>query len=360
MKALVLAEYGRFVLEDRPVPQPGPGEVLVRVRACAICGSDVHGLDGRTGRRIPPIVMGHEAAGEIAAVGNPAEGSVGTAAWRPGDRVTFDSTIYCGACEPCRQGRINLCDHRRVLGVSCAEYRQDGAFAEYVVVPARILHRLPDAVSFVQAALVEPLAVALHAVRRAPLRPGDAVAVVGAGMIGLLLIQLLRDAGCRRILAVDLDPGRLEKARRAGATDTIQAKGSGTDPANGTADASDPAEEIRRRTGGGVHAAFDAVGLPASLATSVASLRKGGTLVLVGNLSPEVPLPLQAVVTRELSLLGSCASAGEYPDCLERIASGRVDVTLLLSATAPLEEGPAWFARLHAGDPGLMKVVLTP
>ena len=133
MKALVLKEYRRFAIEDFPVPDVSPDEVLVRVRACGICGSDVHGMDGSSGRRIPPIVMGHEAAGEIAKIGS------GVTGWKSGDRVTFDSTIYCGECWFCRRGRVNLCENRRVLGVSCAEYRRHGAFAEFVAVPQRIL-----------------------------------------------------------------------------------------------------------------------------------------------------------------------------------------------------------------------------
>src|SRR5579863_5788301 len=132
MKALVLKEYKRFSLEEVPKPELVPQEVLVAVKACGICGSDVHGMDGSTGRRRPPVVMGHEAAGVIAGMGAEVTG------WAAGDRVTFDSTIYCGECEFCRRGEINLCDNRRVLGVSCEDYRRDGAFAEFVAVPQRV------------------------------------------------------------------------------------------------------------------------------------------------------------------------------------------------------------------------------
>src|ERR1039458_4566290 len=183
MKALVLKAYKQFAYEDVSDPEPGPDEVLVAVKACGICGSDVHGMDGSTGRRRPPIIMGHEAAGVIASVSN------GVTGWAAGDRVTFDSTIYCGHCEFCRRGLINLCDNRRVLGVSCEDYRQNGAFADFVAVPQHILYRLPDGLSFEHAALVEPFAIALHAVRRAPPTLNDTVVVVGAGMIGLALVQ---------------------------------------------------------------------------------------------------------------------------------------------------------------------------
>src|SRR5258706_4581931 len=162
MKALVLEEYKRFAHKDMPAPEPGPDEVLISVKACGICGSDVHGMEGRTGRRRPPIIMGHEAAGIIAGVG------AGVTDWKAGDRVTVDSTIYCGHCEFCRRGMINLCDNRRVMGVSCEDYRQHGAFAEFVTVPPRILYRHTVGLAFEQAALVPQFAVVLHAVGLRP------------------------------------------------------------------------------------------------------------------------------------------------------------------------------------------------
>ncbi|MCX8038732.1 MAG: alcohol dehydrogenase catalytic domain-containing protein, partial [Candidatus Sumerlaeia bacterium] len=200
MKALVLREYMKLVVEEVPKPSIGDDDVLVAVKACGICGSDVHGLDGSTGRRRPPVIMGHEAAGVIVETGR----NVST--WKAGDRVTFDSTIYCGVCWFCRRGEINLCDNRRVLGVSCSDYRRDGAFAEYVAVPQRILYRLPDLLSFERAAMVEPLSIAVHAVGLARPLLGDTAVVVGAGMIGLFVVQALRLAGCRRIVAVDIEP----------------------------------------------------------------------------------------------------------------------------------------------------------
>jgi len=343
MKALVLTEYRHLEIQDLPEPQIGPEEVLVAVKACGICGSDVHGIDGSTGRRRPPIVMGHEAAGEIVRVGP------GVGDWAVGDRVTFDSTVYCGRCVPCRSGRVNLCDHRRVLGVSCDEYRRHGAFAEYVAVPQHILYRLPDGLSFHHAAMVEAVSVAVHAVARTQPRLADTALVVGAGVIGLLTLQALRAAGCGRIFVTDLVPARLELARRLGADEVFQA------------DAVDVPQEILRRTNGrGVDVAVEAVGLTPTVQTAVASLRKGGQLTLVGNFSPKVELPLQAVVTRELSIDGSCASCGEYPACLDLLARGAIQVEPLISAVAPLAEGPSWFQRLYDGKEPLMKVILEP
>jgi L-iditol 2-dehydrogenase len=343
MKALVLEEYKRLVYQDVPEPKAGPDEVLIAVRACGVCGSDVHGLDGSTDRRRPPIIMGHEAAGVICRLGS------GVTDWKAGDRVTFDSTVYCGQCPFCRAGRINLCNHRRVLGVSCQDYRQHGAFAELVAVPQRVLYRLPEGLSFEHAAMVEPVSIAVHAVRRASLALNDSAVVVGAGMIGLFIIQALRLAGCGKIIAVDLAPEKLKLALELGAGEVIQP---------GAKDAL--AQVLALTNGCGADAVFEAVGLGPTVDLAVRAARKGGSVTLVGNLSPKVELPLQTVVTGELSLLGSCASCGEYPACLEMIARGAIRVAPLLSAHAPLEEGAAWFDRLYRNEPGLFKVVLAP
>jgi L-iditol 2-dehydrogenase len=343
MKALVLKEYKRFVCEDVPTPALGPEEVLVAVKACGICGSDVHGMDGSTGRRRPPVIMGHEAAGVIADIGPAVTG------WRTGERVTFDSTIYCGRCEFCRRGQINLCNHRRVLGVSCEEYRQDGAFAEYVAVPQHILYRLPATLSFEHAALLEPFTIAFHAVGRLPVKLNDTAVVIGCGMIGLTLIQAARAAGFGRILAVDVAPEKLALAARLGVGQIIDSS------------KLDALETILRLTDGvGADRAFEAVGAGPTVDLAIRCVRKGGAVTLVGNVTPKVELPLQVVVTRELSISGSCASAGEYPACLEMMARGAIDPAPLLSAAAPLADGAAWFERLYRKEPGLLKVILKP
>jgi L-iditol 2-dehydrogenase len=343
MKALVLREYNRLVYEDVPRPEIAPDEVLVKVEACGICGSDVHGLDGSTGRRQPPLIMGHEASGVVSEAG-PA-----VAGWAAGDRVTFDSTIYRLDDWYTRRGLYNLSDNRMVLGVSPGEYRKHGAFAEYVAVPQHILYRLPPAVAFEQAAMVEPVAVAAHAVGLTPVAVGDTAVVVGAGTIGLCLVQVLRAAGCARVFAVDLEPQRRELARRLGADAVL-------DP-----ESDDVAQEVARATAGrGADVAFEAVGIGATVKTAIGVVRRGATVTLVGNLSPAVEIPLQAVVTRQLRLQGSCSIAGEYPAALAMIERGTVDVGAMLSAVAPLSEGAVWFERLHRKDPGLMKVILKP
>jgi L-iditol 2-dehydrogenase len=343
MKALVLKDYKQFAYEEVPTPQPGPDDVLVAVKACGICGSDVHGMDGSSGRRIPPLIMGHEASGVVAETGSQAR------RWKPGDRITFDSTVYCGDCWYCRRGEVNLCEHRRVLGVSCQEYRRNGAFAQFVSVPERIVYRLPENLAFEQAAMAEAVSVAVHAVLRSPVKLNDTTVVVGAGMIGLLVIQVLRQTGCRRIVAVDIEDQRLKMARQVGADEAFNPN------------TEKVPQRVRDLTDGrGADVSFEVVGFGPTLGTAVECLRKGGAAVLVGNLKPQVDLPLQAVVTRQLTLIGTCASAGEYPLCLDLIARGKIDVRACISATPPLEQGADWFSRLYCGEKGLMKVVLVP
>ena len=342
MKALLLSKYKHLEIADLPEPKAGPGEVLVRVAACGICGSDVHGYDGSSGRRIPPIVMGHEAAGRIVALGP------GVTEFAEGDRVTFDSTIYCGTCSYCRRGEVNLCDNRQVLGVSCGDYRRAGAFAEFVAVPSRIVYRLPDNLPFEEAAMLEAVSVAVHAVSLAQASGKSPALVVGAGMIGLLIVQVLRAAECSPIFVADIDDSRLRLAQEVGAHTALSAK-------------LDVAAQVEKLTGGaGVDVAIEAVGQTDSVKAAIESVRKGGTVVLVGNIAPEVTLPLQKVVTRQIRIQGSCASSGEYPRAIELLGNGAIRVKPLITAVAPLDEGPQWFERLYAREPNLMKVVLSP
>ncbi len=343
MKALLLERYEDLQVVDMPEPACAPDEVLIRVAACGICGSDVHGYDGGSGRRIPPIVMGHEAAGTIERVG--AEVSE----YRPGDRVTFDSTVYCGHCEFCRRGEVNLCETRQVLGVSCTEYRRNGAFAELVAVPARILYRLPDGFPMEEAAMLEAVSVALHGVAVSKLQGGERVLVIGAGMIGLLTAQATREAGCSSVLIADIDAARLQMAADVGIPDTLQFSGPEL-----------VAEVLRRTHGRGVDVVLEAVGRAETVTAAIDCVGRGGTVTLIGNIQPEVVLPLQKVVTRQVRLQGSCASAGEYTEAIRLLFSGAITVKPLISAVSSLDDAASWFKRLHAREAGLLKVVVTP
>ena len=346
MNSLTLTAPSSFTFGETPTPQAGAGEVLVKVAACGICGSDVHGMDGSSGRRIPPVIMGHEAAGVIAEVGE------GVAEWSVGDRVTFDSMLFCGDCAECKEGKTNLCPDRRVIGVSCEDYRQEGAFAEYVSIPARLLLAVPDGVAHEEACFSEPVAVALHAVGRLPadeVKGGTAV-VVGAGLIGLFVVQALKIAGCREVIAVDLDDSRLALAEELGAS--RMARGDQPDAVIAT---------VAEATGGRMaDVALEVVGATPTVQLAERCLKTGGSLCLVGNLAAMVEFPLQRVVTREISVFGTAGSSGEFADALAAIADGSIQVRPLLSETVPLAEGGEWFAKLATPGSDLLKVVLQP
>ena len=343
MKALVLEKYNELVYKDVPEPEISEDEVLIQVKACGICGSDVHGLDGSTGRRIPPLIMGHEASGVIIKTGNYVR------YWKVGDRVTFDSTIYPLNDWYTLEGLYNLSDNREVLGVSPGSYRRNGAFAEYVAVPQHILYHIPDNVSFEQAAMVEPIAVAMHAINQVHLKLGESCVVVGVGTIGTFILQLLKLTGTNQLIAVDINNQNLKQAEKTGADfifnpahDQIQNK----------------IRSITKNRGADI--AFEAVGNSDSVNTCVNSVRKGGRIILVGNLSASVDFPLQSVVTREIKLCGSCAIRGEYAPVLDMLAKRKINVEDHISAVARLSEGAGWFTRLRNNNEGLKKVILVP
>lgn len=343
MKALVLKEYMHLAYEDVPDPKFGDDDVLVEVKACGICGSDVHGMNGSTGRRIPPLIMGHEASGVILETG------ANVKDWKAGDRITFDSTIYPLEDWYTKRGEYNLSDSRQVMGVSCDEFKRDGAFAEKVVVPQHILYEIPDSVSFDQAAMTEPAAVAMHAVNLTPLYPGEIGMVIGVGMIGLFVVQILKIKDCSKIIAIDISKEQLEIAKKFGADVLIQA------------DKNDIIKEIHHHTENrGADIVIEAVGASSTVNLAINGVRRGGSITLIGNISKEIKMPLQSVVTRQVRLQGSCAIAGEYPEVLQLIGEGKLNVDAMLSASAPLSEGADWFERLYNKEPGLIKVVLNP
>jgi L-iditol 2-dehydrogenase len=235
------------------------------------------------------------------------------------------------------------------LGVSCPDFKKDGAFAEYVAVPQHILYKLPENVSFEHAAMVEPIAVALHAVNLTQISVNDTALVGGTGMIALFVIQLLKLAGCGQIITFDLDQDRLDLAVKLGATHAFKV-GNANIP-----------EEVKKLTNGrGADIGFEVVGIAPVLKTVIESVRKGAQITLVGNVSAEITFPLQQVVTRQLKLQGSCAICGEYEPVLDLINRGLIEINPLTSAIAPLSDGAEWFNRLYHHEKGLMKVILKP
>ena len=343
MKALLHTEPYRLDYADVAEPDVGAEDVLVRVAACGVCGSDVHGYTGETGRRLPPIIMGHEAAGVVERVGEDVRDV------QPGTRVCFDSTVYCNRCEACRRGEVNRCVRRQVLGVSTPDVKRHGAFAEFVVLPHWTLIPMPEALSFTQAALLEPVSIGLHAASRADVREGDAVLVLGAGPIGLFAMQAARLKGAEKLIVSDLDETRLDLARDLGADVAVSPK------------EVDLPEAVREATDGrGADVSIEAVGIGATVRQAIAATRAGGTVALVGNLEQRTEIPLQETISKELTLRGSYASSGEYRDAVELVASGKIDVLRLVSETASLADGQRAFDRLREGERGLMKIVLEP
>ena len=343
MKALVLDEYNKLIYKDVGIPKVMPDEVLIHVKACGICGSDVHGMDGSTDRRQPPVIMGHEASGVIVETGSK------VTSWKKGDCVTFDSTVYPLNDWYTLKGRYNLSEGREVVGVSPIEYKRHGAFAEYLAVPQHILYKIPKNVSFEQAAMVEPAAVAAHAVRLSGIKAGDSAVVVGSGMIGTFIVSILKASGAIPVIAVDIDEEKMKMATMYGA-DIVINSGKQSVP-----------EAVRAQTKGrGADFGFEAIGISKTVNTLINSLRKGATAVLVGNITPTIDFPLQKVVTSEIKIQGSCAINGEYEIVLDMIANGNLKVDGMISAIAPLSEGAEWFRKLYHKEGNLNKVILVP
>ena len=250
-------------------------------------------------------------------------------------------------------GRVNLCTNREVLGVSTPVFHRDGAMAEYVVVPWWITYRLPDSVSFEEAALIEPASVGLHAARITPVEMNDVVAVVGAGQIGLFAMQGVRVRGAGKIVVLDVKEERLALARRLGADVTINPS------------SADVTAEMQRTVGrtmgqSGADAVLEAVGTETTVTLALGLTKPGGHVTLIGNITPRIQVSLQDIVLRELTIRGSCAVAGEYRASLDLMAAGRIQAKPLISRIMPLAEGQQAFDTLHRGEPGLMKIVLQP
>jgi len=343
LKALLYTRPYCLEYSDFPDPAVGDDDVLIRVKACGICGSDVQGFTGKTGRRIPPLVMGHEAAGIVEDVGKNVKD------FKAGDRVCFDSTVYCNKCQPCRKGWYNRCEKRQVLGVSTPEFKRNGAFAEYVAVPWWIVSKIPQHLPFSNAALLEPVSIGVHAANRTAISASDTVVVIGAGTIGLFILQAARIKGAKRIIVCDINEFRLEVARKLGADVVVNP------------DKTDLREAVLDKTQNkGADVTFEAVGFASTFAQAVSVTKTGGHLVAVGNLEKIAEFNLQELVARELAFKGSYASSGEYRECIELVASGKINVQPLISDVLPLEKGPQAFDRLLKAEENLLKIVLEP
>ena len=328
MRALVYQAPWKMTLEQVPAPVAGPGEVVVDVKAVGICGSDVHGYTGSTGRRIPPMIMGHELSGVISATG------AGVTAAKCGDEVVVTPIFP-----------FNGIGQRKVIGV----FDTPGGYAEQVVVHESMLLPKPAHLSWRQAAMCEPLSVVLHAINRTPIPLMGTVAIVGAGSIGLLTMMAARLAGAGKIIMTDLIAHRLEMAEELGADVTINVK------------EKDPVKTILDLTGGrGVDVTLEAVGLAETVQQAHKITRNGGHVTWIGNNAKMIDLDMQEVVARELTVRGTYGFSSEFPLALDAIASGRINVEPLMEAVAPLEDGLRWIDELAKGKTEMVKVILEP
>ncbi len=330
MKALIMKEYMKLEYVDIDIPKIKPNEVLIKVMAASVCGSDINGLDGKSARRQVPIIMGHEASGIIAEIGDNVKD------YKVGDRVTFDSTIYCGFCEYCKKGQINLCDNRRVLGVSCDEYRQHGAYCEYVDIPEYILYKIKDNVSYQEAALVEPMSVALHAANLLNITSSDTVILFGTGTIALFGVQFLKIRKAKKIIVVGRNDDKLKLATELGADFVI----------NSTNE--DVLKAVLKLTNGsGVDKSLDAAGAQNTFSMGIASLRKGGIFVTLANLERTFNLDIVSVITKQITIKGSCASNGEYVEILDLLNKKLIKTDYVISKEIPLSESGDFILKLH-------------
>jgi L-iditol 2-dehydrogenase len=337
MRAAVLRDFGRLSLETVPVPQPGPGEVLCRVRACGICGTDLKIVRGDFRGTWPPtlpFIIGHEWSGEVAELGPETERS-GLA---PGDRIVAENHTGCGSCPMCRSGRYNLCERVREPGFKLYGHTAPGALAEYAVRPAAALHKIPPEVSDVAGALVNQGALTVHAARRAALGPGASVAVFGPGLLGLLMSQVARAAGATTVVVIGRGK-RLAAARELG-SDIVDYE------------EEDPIAGIRARTGGrGADCVFDCAGSPPVVAQALKAVRRGGTVALLGLTGgATADLPVDLLTLDELNLLGVRSSPGAYPAMISLLASGAVRTGPLTADTYPLDDVASAFSALEGRE----------
>ncbi len=339
MKALVYEGAWQMPLRQVQAPRvETPDDMIVAVQAVGICGSDVHGFKGTTGRRKPPIIMGHEFTGTITAVGSNVSDK------RVGDRVVVNPILACGKCDNCLAGLSNICFNRSGLGVNL-----NGAYADAVRVHQKMVYSLPQDMTWEQGTLVEPLAVAMHAVNLTPFQMMDTVAVVGAGTIGLLTLVAAKLRGAGKVIITDVSPHRLEMARRLGADIAINVA------------AKDPVAVVQEQTRGlGASAVIEAVGITPTVKQSLALVRNGGHVTWIGNSDPEVQINMQQIVTREVTVAGAYGFNQEFGQSIETIRSRRIDPMLLVERRAALKEGTQIIDDLAKGNLDLVKVILKP
>ncbi len=337
MRAAIWEEPGRLSIGTRPDPSPGPGELVVQVGACGLCGTDLHIADGEFPPAPYPLVPGHEFAGTVVAVGDGVEG------FAEGALVAADPSLFCGRCAFCRVGRGNLCANWGAIGDTV-----DGAFAEFVRVPQANAYALPEGLGAREGALVEPVSCAVRGMHRLDLQPGESVLIVGGGTMGLLLLQLVRHGGAGRVAVVDRVADKLPLARRLGADET----------------AGDVAELDGVEGPGGFDVAIDATGVPAAIEAAFGALRRGGRLLVFGVAPSEATVSLSPfrIYNDEITVLGSMAVLNSFGPALDVMRAGAIDTQAMLTHTFALDgfadalrtvrEGGAIKVQVLPGEPG--------
>ncbi|MEK5026914.1 NAD(P)-dependent alcohol dehydrogenase [Paenibacillus sp. FSL M7-1046] len=343
MKAAVMDKPGSIVIKEVPVPEVGDHEVLVQVMAVGVCGSDLHYYEhGRIGRFVveKPIILGHECAGVIVAAGDKVTKAV------IGDRVAVEPGVTCGHCSACKAGRYNLCPDVQFLATPPV----DGAFVQYLAIREDMVFRIPDHLSFEEAALNEPFSVGIHAAKRSRLQAGETVAIMGMGPVGLMAVAAAKSHGASRIIVTDLEEVRLEAALRLGATHAINIR------------KEDAVETIKQLTdGAGVDVAWETAGNPKALQSALYSIRRGGRLAIVGlPAQDEIPLNVPFIADNEIDIYGIFRYANTYPKGIEFLASGDVDAGVLITDRYPLAETREALERAIHNKSGSLKVIVYP
>ena len=348
MQALVLPEPGRMEVREVPVPEPGPNEVLARVKAVSICGTDAHLIRGDYPGFWPPaypFIPGHEWAGDIVALGPGAE----LFGFRVGDRVAGTSHDACGVCQKCVEGRYNLCENYGRPGLH-RQYGHNvqGADATYVVHGVKAVFPLPDDLTYEEGAVVDPASIALHVANRGGISPGDTVAITGGGAIGLLGGDAAIIRGATRVIVIEVNPRRLAKAAEMG-FETV-------DP-----EAGDPVAAVRAMTGGlGADVVLECAGVPVTVEWALAMLRRGGRCAAVGIPTVGVEIAMQRLVLDELELVGSRASAGEMRRVIPHVAAGRMRVRDVVTHRFELADYADAMATFNDPESGAIKIIVTP
>lgn len=338
MKALMYQGPRQMPVVDIPEPSPRENEVKIRVRYCGICGSDLHGYTGESGRKIPPMIMGHEFSGVVAETGR------GVTRFHAGDRVSVQPVQYCGECEFCRRGSMNVCANRRGLGVLDI----NGAFTEYICVPEKNVYPLPDTVSDAEGAVLEPLAVACHAVAMAGPIAGKTVLIAGAGTIGLLVLMLVKAKGAGHIIVTGRRENRLELARRLGADYAVNSD-------------QEDMDQILRQAGlrDSIDIALECAGVTATCQQTVDFVKIQGRIIWVGNAAKMVTVNMQQIVTRELSIRGTYAFTEEdFSQALQLLEEKAVPAADIVTRIVPLRDAAMAFEESLARGSRDLKVLV--